>query len=77
LQSDARFSDRLSRIFAEPRQRNAKTDVAVVPLSLSGFVEEGAFAMQQHVVKANIDHIKKLLEFETDPSPEHATLFPG
>ena len=64
MQSDARFSDRLSRIFAEPRQRNAKTDVAV---------EEGAFAMQQHVVKANIDHIKKLLESETDP-PTRAML---
>ena len=23
--------------------------------------------MQQHVIKANIDHIKKLLESETDP----------
>jgi hypothetical protein len=22
--------------------------------------------MQQHVIKANIDHIRKLLEFETD-----------
>jgi hypothetical protein len=24
--------------------------------------------MQQHVIKANIDHIKKLLEFEAGPS---------
>ena len=37
------------------------------------FVEEGAFAMQQHVIKANIDHSKKLLESETDP-PTRAML---
>jgi hypothetical protein len=41
--------------------------------SLSSLVEEGAFAMQQHVIKANIDHIKKLLESETDP-PTRAML---
>jgi hypothetical protein len=29
--------------------------------------------MQQHVIKANIDHIKKLLESETDP-PTRAML---
>ena len=29
--------------------------------------------MQQHVIKANIDHIKKQLEFETDP-PTRAML---
>jgi hypothetical protein len=31
------------------------------------------FAMQQHVIKANIDHIKKLLESETD-QPTRAML---
>jgi hypothetical protein len=29
--------------------------------------------MQQHVIKANIDHIRKLLESETDP-PTRAML---
>jgi len=29
--------------------------------------------MQQHVIKANIDHIRKLLESETDP-PTQAML---
>jgi hypothetical protein len=46
---------------------------AVVSFSLSSFVEEGAFAMQHHVIKANIDRIKKLLESETDP-PTRAML---
>src|SRR3982751_4902268 len=36
-------------------------------------VEDGPFAMQQHFIKANIDHIKKLLESETDP-PTRAML---
>jgi hypothetical protein len=42
-------------------------------LSLFSFVEEMEFAMQQHVIKENIDHIKKLLESETD-QPTRAML---
>jgi hypothetical protein len=61
-------------LLRRPLQRNAKPTVgAVVSFSLSSFVEEGAFAMQQRVIKANIDHIRKLLESETD-QPTRAML---